>query len=113
MGTEGNAVVGVRNCEIADALDVIGDRWSLVIIREVAYFSHRFNEIQEHTGAPRQMVTARLRKLEAGGVIERRPYSEKPHRDEYFLTKAGEDLMPALAALKVWGAQYAREKPSA
>src|ERR1700753_3731026 len=104
------ALAGVRPCKIADALEMIGDRWSLLVIREIVFGSRRFNEIQEHTGAPRQILTARLRKLEAGGVIVRHLYGERPDRYEYVLTEAGEALAPVLRALREWGERYAPDR---
>jgi DNA-binding HxlR family transcriptional regulator len=96
-----------RVCPIADALDIIGDRWSLLILRELGFGVHRFNDIQANTGAPRETLTTRLRELEEGGVIARRRYSERPPRDEYVLTEAGTAIRPALRALRKWGEQYA------
>ncbi len=95
-------------CGVADALELIGDRWSLLVIRELNFGVLRFNDIRKNTGAPRETLTARLRKLEEGGVITRRRYSEHPPRDEYLLTDAGKQLAPILGALREWGEQYAR-----
>jgi DNA-binding HxlR family transcriptional regulator len=95
-------------CGIADALDVIGDRWSLLVIREINLGVHRFGEIQQNTGAPRETLSARLRKLEDEGVIERRRYCERPPRDEYVLSTAGRALAPILRSLRGWGETYAR-----
>lgn len=61
-----------------------------------------------NTGAPREILTARLRKLEAEGLITRRRYSDRPPRDEYVLTEAGRAVTPVLAALREWGERYAR-----
>ena len=97
-----------RVCCIADALSVIGDRWSLLILREISLGFRRFNDIRVNIGAPRDTLTTRLRKLEDGGVIERRRYSEHPPRDEYYLTAAGRALAPVLGSLRKWGARYAR-----
>jgi DNA-binding HxlR family transcriptional regulator len=97
-----------RICGIADALDLIGDRWSLLVLREINLGIRRFNEIRINTGAPRETLSARLRKLEDGGVITRRPYSEHPPREEYLLTKAGEALAPVLGSLRRWGETYAQ-----
>ena len=97
-----------RVCGVADALELIGDRWSLLVIRELNFGVLRFNDIRKNTGAPRETLTARLRKLEEGGVITRRRYSEHPPRDEYLLTDAGKQLAPILGALREWGEQYAR-----
>ena len=97
---------GVRDCSVADALGVVGERWSLLVVRELSYGAHRFAEIQRRTGAPRDVLTARLRKLEAHGVLDRRRYSERPPRDEYLLTDAGRELAPVLLALKEWGDRH-------
>jgi DNA-binding HxlR family transcriptional regulator len=98
---------GVRECPIADALDLIGDRWSILVIREIIYGETKFNVLQEHTGAPRQILSARLKKLEVSGVIKRAMYSEHPPRYEYTLTTAGEALRPVLRALRAWGEGFA------
>ena len=92
-----------RVCSITDALSIVGDRYALLIAREIRYGHTRFGDIAASTGAPRDVLTARLRKLEAAGVIERRLYSEQPPRHEYLLTAAGSELHPILLALKEWG----------
>jgi DNA-binding HxlR family transcriptional regulator len=94
-------------CGIADALQVIGDRWALLALRELGFGVTRFNDIQVNTGAPRASLTARLRALEEAGLVERRQYSAHPPRDEYLLTRAGRDLGPALRELRTWGERYA------
>jgi DNA-binding HxlR family transcriptional regulator len=86
---------------------VIGDRYSLLVLRELALDVHRFNDIRRNIGAPRETLTIRLRTLEDAGLLERRPYSEHPPRDEYVLTEAGLALTPVLRALRSWGARYA------
>ncbi|WP_343244962.1 helix-turn-helix domain-containing protein [Streptomyces sp. SID14478] len=96
-----------RVCPIADALEIVGERWSLLVLREIGFDVHRFKDIQVNTGAPRETLALRLRKLEEAGVIERRRYSERPPRDEYLLTAAGRDLLPVLGALRAWGEQHA------
>ncbi|HXU23199.1 MAG TPA: helix-turn-helix domain-containing protein, partial [Tepidiformaceae bacterium] len=78
-----------RECSIARALDVVGEKWSLLVIREVLLGSLRFNEIQANTGAPRDILSDRLRKLVASGILERSVYQERPPRYEYRLTAAG------------------------
>ncbi|MDT7570740.1 MAG: hypothetical protein QOE05_914 [Actinomycetota bacterium] len=92
-----------RRCSVAGALDVVGEKWSLLVIRELVLGSTRFSDIAANTGAPRDILTARLRRLEDLGVIERRLYEEHPPRYEYLLTKAGRDLRPVITALKHWG----------
>jgi DNA-binding HxlR family transcriptional regulator len=96
-----------RVCSIADALDLVGERYSLLILREIGFGVHRFNDIRHNTGAPRETLAIRLRKLEEVGVISRRRYSEHPPRDEYLLTEAGEALMPVLRQLRGWGERFA------
>ncbi|GAC69840.1 winged helix-turn-helix transcriptional regulator [Gordonia soli] len=69
--------------------------------------AHRCEGIRDRTGAPRQVLTSRLRKLEDAGVLERTPYRERPLRHEYVLTDAGRDLFPALATRRTWGQRHA------
>jgi DNA-binding HxlR family transcriptional regulator len=100
-------------CSIADALEVVGERWTLLVLREIGFGVHRFKDIQTNTGAPKESLTLRLRKLEDQGLIERRQYCDRPPRDEYFLTQAGEDIAPVLTALRQWGERYATPRRSA
>jgi DNA-binding HxlR family transcriptional regulator len=100
-----------RRCSIAGALDVVGDRWALLVVREVSLGARRFSEIRRGTGAPREQLTARLNALVEGGVLERKQYSESPPRWDYHLTKAGRDLWPVLQALMQWGDRYVADEP--
>ena len=100
-----------RRCSIASALDVIGEKWSLLVIRELFLGVRRFNDIAANTGAPRDILTARLRRLEELGVISRREYSERPPRYEYRLTDAGKELRPVIMALKQWGEDHVMDEP--
>jgi DNA-binding HxlR family transcriptional regulator len=104
--------VAVRPCSLAAALDVLGERWSLLALREIGYGVHRFARIAGYTGASRDILADRLRKLEAAGVIERRRYSEHPPRDEYHLTQAGRELFPVMLALSLWGDKWAVDSPA-
>lgn len=99
---------GPRDCPIADALELIGDRYTLLVLREIRLGVRRFTDIRRNTGAPRETLSARLRKLEGAGLIVRRRYAEHPPRDEYVLTEAGEELAPVLRALRSWGERHAR-----
>jgi len=108
-----NAPPGRRPCPIAASLDIVGERWSLLAIREMNYGVHRFEQITSRTGAARDILADRLRKLENAGVVERRQYSEHPPRFEYHLTKAGEELRPVLLALTEWGSKWAQDPPTA
>ena len=97
-----------RECAIADALSIVGDRWALLVVRELGYGVHRFNDIQANTGAPRDRLATRLRELEEAGLITRRRYSEHPPRDEYLLTPSGSAIGPVLRELEIWGETHAR-----
>jgi DNA-binding HxlR family transcriptional regulator len=95
-----------RRCAIADALDLIGEKWSLLIVRELFWGNHRFADIAKNTGAPRDVLSARLRTLVDAGVIEKRRYSEHPPRDGYHLRRAGVDLSPLLMAITAWSERH-------
>jgi len=103
---------GVRPCTMAAALDVIGERWSLLALREIGYGVHRFARIVAFTGASRDILADRLRKLEAAGIIERRLYLEHPPRHEYHLTEAGRELFPVTISLLTWGEKWAVDSPA-
>jgi DNA-binding HxlR family transcriptional regulator len=94
-------------CSIAGALEVVGERWSLLIIRDVLLGLRRFDELQAHLGIARNVLQTRLARLVDHGVLERRLYRERPSRYEYRLTEKGLDLWPTLVALMYWGDQYA------
>ncbi len=97
--------VMARTCSIARSLALVGERWSLLVVREVSLGVRRFAEIQQATGAPPAVLSSRLRDLVAAGVLETRPYQEPGcrGREEYVLTPAGRSLQPVLTALKDWG----------
>jgi DNA-binding HxlR family transcriptional regulator len=100
-----------RPCPIAAGLELVGERWSLLVVREVVLGNHRFSEIARGTGAPRDRLSARLSALVAAGVLEKRPYSTSPPRSGYHLTAAGRDLVPVLQALMQWGNRWAVDEP--
>lgn len=100
-----------RACSVAGALEVVGDRWALLVVREVSFGHHRFTDIAAGTGAPRDRLTARLNDLVEVGVLERRPYSESPRRSGYHLTRSGWDLLPVLQALLQWGDRWVADEP--
>jgi len=95
-----------RPCSIARTLDLVGEKWALLAVREVFRDNHRFDEMVRRIGAPRDTLTARLRGLVAAGILERRQYCEHPARFEYHLTDAGRDLYPVILTLMAWGDQY-------
>jgi DNA-binding HxlR family transcriptional regulator len=96
-----------RACSIAAALAFLGEKWSLLVIRELALGVHRFDQIARNTGAPRDILASRLRRLEAAGVIEKRRYQERPQRFGYHLTPAGGELRPILLSIAQWGDRWA------
>ncbi|MEV0324134.1 winged helix-turn-helix transcriptional regulator [Streptomyces sp. NPDC050658] len=91
------------HCAIAQALDVVGDWWTLLIVRDTARGLHRFDELQRELGVSRKVLTERLRLLVDAGVLERVPYQDRPPRHEYRLTPRGRALLPVLVALQDWG----------
>ncbi|MBP2478215.1 DNA-binding HxlR family transcriptional regulator [Crossiella equi] len=97
-----------RTCSVARTLSVVGERWSLLVLREVMLGVRRFEAIRQHTGAPRAVLTERLRSLEEAGVLERREYREEGARTryEYRPTEAGRELQPVLTALMQWGDRH-------
>ncbi len=95
-----------RACSIASALTVLGEKWSLLVVRELALGVHRFDKIQRNTGAPRDILTSRLRRLEESGVVSKQQYQERPVRFEYHLTPAGDELRPVLLSLQQWGERW-------
>ena len=99
-------VANPRHCSIAGALDIVGEKWSLLVVRELFLGIRRFSEIAANTGAPRDILTTRLRRLEDVGVVERTKYSDRPPRYEYRLTRAGGDLLPVIMAVKQWGDRH-------
>lgn len=95
-----------RVCSVARTLDIVGEKWALLAVREVFLGNRRFDEMVKRTGAPRDTLAARLRTLVGAGVLERRQYSDHPARFEYHLTPAGRDLYPVIVTLMRWGDQY-------
>jgi DNA-binding HxlR family transcriptional regulator len=96
-----------RPCPIAAALEVVGEKWALLTVREIALGANRFGQIVAGTGAPRDRIAARLKSLESAGVLTRTPYQEHPRRDTYQLTDSGRELIPILNALLDWGSHHA------
>jgi DNA-binding HxlR family transcriptional regulator len=100
-----------QNCSIARALEVVGERWTLLIVRDVFLGRRRFDELQESLGIARNVLTDRLNRLVDEGILERVPYSKRPVRYEYRLTSKGLELNVALTALRQWGDKHLSEKP--
>ena len=93
-------------CSLAKSLEVIGERWSLLIVRDVMNGNRRFSGIQASLGVARNVLSTRLQRLIDEGILERRAYQESPPRHEYFLTEKGLDLWPSLIALMGWGDRH-------
>jgi DNA-binding HxlR family transcriptional regulator len=100
-----------QNCSIARTLELVGERWTLLIIRDALLGRSRFDEFQESLGIARNILTDRLKRLVDEGILERRRYSEHPPRDEYVLTEKGRELRLALTGLRQWGDRYLSEQP--
>jgi DNA-binding HxlR family transcriptional regulator len=96
-----------RPCPIAAALELVGERWALLVVREIALGATHFSDIVAGTGAPRDRIAARLKALESAGVVVRSPYQSAPQRYDYRLTASGEALIPVLDALLTWGEVHA------
>src|SRR5579859_6766373 len=95
-----------RECSIARTLELVGEKWALLAVREVFLGNRRFDEMVRRTGAPRDTLAARLRALVGAGILKRRQYSDHPARFEYHLTQAGRDLYPVIITLMRWGDEY-------
>jgi DNA-binding HxlR family transcriptional regulator len=98
--------IGDLTCSIARSLSVVGDRWTLLILREAFLRTRRFEDFQSHLGMPRHRLADRLRKLVEHGILERVRYQEHPPRYEYRLTEKGADLYPVIASLVTWGDRW-------
>ena len=94
-------------CSIARTLEVVGERWTLLIIRDALLGLRRFEEFQESLGVARNVLTNRLSKLVDDGLLDRVPYQERPARYEYRHTSKAKDLLTALLALMHWGDEHA------
>lgn len=94
-------------CPIARALDIVGDRWTLVVLRQLFIGAHRYGDF---LAVPEQISTNvladRLNWLVETGLVERRPYQERPERHEYWLTERGADFLPVVQALAVWSLKH-------
>src|ERR1044072_946179 len=89
-------------CSIARTMDLLGDWWTPLVLREAFYGIRRFDEFQHELGIARNTLTDRLRRLVEEGLLERRLYQTEPRRYEYVLTEKGKDFFPVLAAMSRW-----------
>ncbi len=95
-------------CPIANTLDLLGDRWTLLVVRDLLFFDkHRFGDFASSLeGIPTNILADRLRRLEDAGVVVKVPYSAHPQRFEYHLTPKGADLLPVLLAMAEWAGRH-------
>jgi DNA-binding HxlR family transcriptional regulator len=95
-----------ETCSIARAMEILGERWTFLILREAFYGVRRFSDMQRNLGIARNILSARLQTLVRAGILERRRYQEEPERFEYRLTTAGRDLYPAIITIMRWGDEH-------
>jgi DNA-binding HxlR family transcriptional regulator len=100
-----------QNCSIARALELVGERWTLLIIRDALLGVRRFDEFQDSLGVARNVLTNRLNRLVGEGILERSAYSDRPPRFEYLLTEKGRELAVPVLALMQWGDRHLSPKP--
>lgn len=101
-------IIDTRYCPVAKSADVIGDRWTMLILRELFFGQERFEEFQSRTGASPQMLADRLRHLTDKGIIVREAYQQRPVRYQYSLTDKGKDLFSVLYAMRNWAERWER-----
>ncbi len=94
------------SCSIGRAMELLGERWTFLILREAFWGVRRFTELQRNLGIARNILSARLQTLVASGILERRLYQEDPERYEYRLSEMGRDLYPAIVAIMRWGDKH-------
>ncbi len=95
-----------QDCSIARTLEVVGERWTLLVLREIFTGTSRFDDFQKQLGIARNVLQTRLERLVEEEILVRRPYQQHPPRYEYRLTDAGRDLAPVLIALMYWGDKH-------
>jgi len=94
-------------CPVAASLDLVGDKWSLVVLRDIVAKKRRYGEfLGSPEGIPTNVLAQRLKRLEEEGLVDKRPYQKKPVRYEYRLTAKGADLLPVLQQLALWGSKH-------
>src|SRR6478736_9619537 len=104
---------GNMQCPIARSLERVGERWSVLILRDAFHGLTRFDQFQKSLDIAPNILTRRLKSLVEGGLLERRRYSDHPPRDEYLLTERGRDFRPVIWSLLAWGNKHlAPEGPS-
>lgn len=105
--------IGDVTCSVARALSIVGDRWSLLVLRDAFLGIRRFDAFQQNLGTTRHRLADRLKKLVAHGILERVRYQQRPPRFEYRLTEKGRDLYPVVVSLTRWGDRWMAGKAGA
>jgi DNA-binding HxlR family transcriptional regulator len=96
-----------QNCSIARTLEIVGERWSILVLRDIFLGVRRFDALQRDLGVARNVLATRLERLIEAGILEKAPYQERPRRHEYRLTEKGLDLWPIVVELLRWGDRHA------
>lgn len=105
--SSGNGEFKRSPCPITNTLDILGDKWTLLVIRDLFLGKHHYREFTESPeGIPTNILADRLKRLEASGIISKQPYQERPVRYAYELTSMGEDLLPLLAEIARWANRH-------
>ena len=94
------------SCSLGSAMELLGERWTFLILREAFWGVRRFSELQRNLGIARNILSSRLQNLVGAGILERQKYQDDPERFEYRLTEMGRDLYPAIVAIMRWGDQH-------
>src|SRR5579863_5333265 len=100
-----------QRCSVARTLEIVGERWTLLIVRDAFLGLRRFDEFQRSLGIATNVLAARLERLTEAGIMDKRRYQERPERHEYTLTEKGRDLHPIIAAMLQWGDRWASPVP--
>lgn len=102
----GRAALSSQTCTIARAAALVGDEWTIMILREMFLGTRRFDDFLRQTGMSSHLLSQRLKKLESAGIVGRIAYSQRPPRHEYRLTEMGRALWPVVISLKQWGDRW-------
>jgi len=107
MGNDKNSKAHRSTCPLAGMLELLGDKWSLVILRDIIADKHKYREFEASPeGIPTNILARRLNRLVEGGIITKQPYQERPVRYAYYLTRKGADLLPVIQQAAHWGLRY-------
>jgi DNA-binding HxlR family transcriptional regulator len=102
-----NVITNRSECPLSTALEIIGDKWSLLVVRDMCMNKSRYGDFQSSSeGIPTNILANRLRRLEDNGILEKKPYQRKPLRYEYNLTAKGADLLPVMQQLAIWSYRH-------